>query len=132
MVFFIGGSKDRRATAAPGGRVALGPGNVWPRPLQLFGFVIGGLEDHDAFAPGGARDPKPPCYWAFECPTPQARWPNGPRTTTTNPRAHFKGLGHTLSLLHEAVLLPRLHCLQHEALRKCQASGMDGLVCTFF
>ena len=57
--FFIGGSKDRRATAAPGGRVALGPGNVWPRPLQLFGFVIGGLKDHDTFAPGGRVTQKP-------------------------------------------------------------------------
>ena len=57
--FFIGGSKDRRATAAPGGRVALGPGNVWPRPLQLFGFVIGGLKDHDAFALGGRVTQRP-------------------------------------------------------------------------
>ncbi len=63
-VFFIGGSKDRRATAAPGGCVALGPGNVWPRPLQLFGFVIGGLTDHDTFAPGGRVTQRPMMFSA--------------------------------------------------------------------
>ena len=50
---------EDRVTATPGGRVALGPGNVWPRPLQLFGFVIGGLKDHDTFAPGGRVTQRP-------------------------------------------------------------------------
>ena len=81
----------------------MGPGNVWPRPLQLFGFVIGGLTDHDTFAPGGRVTQRPTMFsadlgidlprggvgsWKVEKPFDQCVWgardPMGPMLFSTD------------------------------------------------